>query len=325
MRTPIPWLLGPLFALALLRIGGLRVDAPPGARYAGQWVIGTALALYFTPAVLGGIASVWYLPLAGAAFAIVVGYVAAAVLARVARIDRTTALFCSVPGGASEMATLGERFGARTDRVAAAQSMRILIVVGIVPAAFAFSGVHGSDAYAAAATFFDPARFVLLMSLTFAGGLVAHAAGVPNGFIIGPLAVGIPLTALGLELSSMPAVASNTGQLLLGCALGASFRRDFVHGASRFVAGVVVSVLAALLLCAAFGFALAVAAGQNPATMILGTAPGGIAEMAITAKALQIGVPLVTAFHVTRIVVLLLLTRPLFETTRGAWRRRRRR
>ena len=47
--------------------------------------------------------------------------------------------------------------------------------------------------------------------------------------------------------------------------------------------------------------------GLHPATLVLGTAPGGIAEMCITAKVLQLGVPLVTAFHVTRLVVLLLV------------------
>ena len=51
----------------------------------------------------------------------------------------------------------------------------------------------------------------------------------------------------------------------------------------------------------------------HPGTLILGTAPGGIAEMCITAKVLQLGVPLVTAFHVTRVVALLLCTAPLFE------------
>ena len=55
---------------------------------------------------------------------------------------------------------------------------------------------------------------------------------------------------------------------------------------------------------------------------MLGTAPGGIAEMCITAKVLQLGVPLVTAFHVTRVVVLLLLTAPLFARA-SAWRRAR--
>ena len=37
--------------------------------------------------------------------------------------------------------------------------------------------------------------------------------------------------------------------------------------------------------------------------MIISTAPGGLAEMAITAQALQVGVPMVIAFHLFRIVV----------------------
>lgn len=37
--------------------------------------------------------------------------------------------------------------------------------------------------------------------------------------------------------------------------------------------------------------------------MIIATAPGGLAEMTITAQALQISVPLVVAFHLFRVVV----------------------
>ena len=43
--------------------------------------------------------------------------------------------------------------------------------------------------------------------------------------------------------------------------------------------------------------------------------------MCITAKVLQLGVPLVTAFHVTRVVVLLLGTAPLFGLVQR-WRQR---
>jgi uncharacterized membrane protein AbrB (regulator of aidB expression) len=47
--------------------------------------------------------------------------------------------------------------------------------------------------------------------------------------------------------------------------------------------------------------------------VLLGTSPGGIAEMCITAKVLQLGVPVVTAFHVTRYIAVLLLTAPLYR------------
>ncbi|MFI4925940.1 MAG: AbrB family transcriptional regulator, partial [Vicinamibacteria bacterium] len=60
--------------------------------------------------------------------------------------------------------------------------------------------------------------------------------------------------------------------------------------------------------------------GQHPATMVLGNAPGGIAEMCITAKVLQLGVPMVTAFHVTRLCVLLLATPLVFVRVRQYYR-----
>jgi uncharacterized membrane protein AbrB (regulator of aidB expression) len=58
---------------------------------------------------------------------------------------------------------------------------------------------------------------------------------------------------------------------------------------------VIASVAAAAVLARAFHLPIA--------TMILATSPGGLAEMTITAQALQISVPLVVAFHLFRVVV----------------------
>jgi uncharacterized protein len=323
LGTPIPWMLGPLFSLALLRVAGTNVAAPPGGRQAGQWIIGTSLALYFTPQVVREVAGWWPLLVAGAAFAIGLGYGAGLLLARLAGLDRTTGIFASVPGGAAEMAVLGERFGARVDRVAAAQSLRILIVIAIVPGAYALLGIHGADHYVPGTATFDGWGLVALMTATLMGSAAAQWLRLPNAFVLGSLAVAIPLTALEVNLSAIPTLASNAGQALLGCALGARFEPAFLRGAPRFVVAVLATVLGAIVVSAAFGWVLAEVSGLPAATLVLGTAPGGIAEMCITAKALQLGVPLVTAFHVTRVVALLLLTAPLFARAR-AWRGARR-
>jgi hypothetical protein len=259
---------------------------------------------------------------AGAGFSLGLGYGAAVALARLAGIDRTTAVFASVPGGAAEMAVLGDRFGARGDKVAVAHSLRILLVVAIVPTAYALLGIHGVDEYVPGMTAFVPAGFSLLMAATLGGGLVAQWMGVPNAFVLGALAVAIPLTAAEVDLSAVPRVVSNAGQCLLGCALGARFDRDFLQGAPRYVAAVAATVVGSIAVAAAFGWALARVAGLSVPTIVLGTAPGGIAEMAVTAKVLQLGVPMVTTFHVTRVVAVLLLTAPVFAGVR-AWRRSR--
>jgi membrane AbrB-like protein len=321
LRTPIPWMLGPLLSMAVLRMAGAPIDALPGGRQFGQWIIGTALGLYFTPQVVRDVGGWWYLLLVGAAFAVAVGYIGGVVLSRLAGIDRTTAIFASVPGGASEMAVLGERFGARVDRVAAAQSIRILIVVIVIPFAYAWLGVHGSDAYTPGPRDVVPSGLALLVLATFAGGWVVQRLGVANAFILGSLAVAIPLTATGVSLSAMPTPLSNAAQCLLGCALGSRFEPDFVRGAPRFIASVTATVLGAIAGTGAVAWLLAAASGISGYTLALGMAPGGIAEMCVTAKMLQLGVPLITAFHVTRVVVLLLLTAPLFAGVQR-WRRR---
>lgn len=323
LHTPIPWMLGPLFSVAFLRVFGAPLETPVALRYGGQWIIGTSLGLYFTPQVVREVAGIAWMLALGAVFALALGYVSGVALARLAGLDRTTGVFASVPGGAAETSILGERFGGRVDRIAAAQSMRILIVVGIVPAAITALGAHGDDLYVPGAAVFDGTGFALLMAATLAGGIAFQWLRVPNAFVLGSLAVSIPLTAATIDLSSLPMPVSALGQLLLGCALGARFQPDFLRGAHRFVAAVATTVLLSIALAAGFGVLLAWVSGHNPATLVLGNAPGGIAEMCITAKVLQLGVPIVTAFHVTRLVALLLLTPLVFPQVRD-WVRSRR-
>ncbi len=92
---------------------------------------------------------------------------------------------------------------------------------------------------------------------------------------------------------------------------------DFARTAPRWLAAVAAGTLAMIGASAGFAWLLAQWAGLHPATVLLGTSPGGIAEMTITAKVLQLGVPAVTAFHVTRYVAVLTLTAPLYRWERG--------
>jgi len=106
---------------------------------------------------------------------------------------------------------------------------------------------------------------------------------------------------------------SNTAQLVIAVSLGVRFSREFLHTAPRWLGSVALGTFGMLALCGAVAWLLAWATGLHPATMILGTSPGGIAEMSITAKVLQLGVPVVTAFQVCRLVAVLLLVGPMYR------------
>jgi membrane AbrB-like protein len=269
--------------------------------------------MYFTPVVAGEVAAHWYLLIAAAVFAVLLAYASGWFLTRSTSLDATTALFASVPGGAAEMTILGERFGARPDRVVLAQSLRVMIVVVMVPCLFSFLGVHGADAYRPAQVEIHAASLLALLAVAAASGAVLLRLGVPNAWMLGPLAVAVGLTVAEVELSAMPALLSNAAQVLLGCALGAGFERESLRTAPRFIVMVCVSVVLAILVSALFAWGLALAGTVPISTMVLATAPGGMAEMCVTAKVLKLGVPLVTAAHVTRVIILVTTTAPTFR------------
>ena len=71
LRLPLPSLLGPLLATAAASVLGRPRPVVPGARQAGQAVVGATLGLYFTAEVLGvlGAALPWMAAAAAAALA----------------------------------------------------------------------------------------------------------------------------------------------------------------------------------------------------------------------------------------------------------------
>jgi uncharacterized membrane protein AbrB (regulator of aidB expression) len=59
--------------------------------------------------------------------------------------------------------------------------------------------------------------------------------------------------------------------------------------------------------------ALGLLAGLPLPAVVLGMAPGGMPEMAITAKALDLAVPLVLGFHLMRTLLCNLLVEPVWR------------
>jgi uncharacterized protein len=176
---------------------------------------------------------------------------------------------------------------------------------------FQYAGFAGTDAYQQVSRTVEPVGLAELLAAGVAGGLILRYFEVPNGFTIGALATSVTLSLSGLSSSAMPQTLTNFGQLMIGCALGSRFQQEFLHRAPRFLSALLASILVAMLISVAIGLTLAWAMQQPWPTLVLATAPGGIAEMSITAKVLRLGVPIVTAFHVTRMVMLVTLTAPL--------------
>ena len=135
---PLPWMVGSLLAIILVRcLTPWQLAEIPGGRKCGQWIVGIGIGLHFTPVVMEQVLGHFGLIFFGALVTSLSAVVGVWLMRRTGE-DRATAFFSSMPGGSGEMVNLGARNGAVLSRVAAGQSLRVLVVVLCVPAAFKY-------------------------------------------------------------------------------------------------------------------------------------------------------------------------------------------
>jgi membrane AbrB-like protein len=313
LHFPLPWLVGSLYAVALARIAGLPLAQLPYARQGGQWVIGTNMGLYFTAGFVLLLEQHLGLIVGMAVFSLFMGILGAGILVRSRLADPATAFFSALPGGASEMANIADFWNAAVDRVAAAHATRVMVVVLVIPMVITFAGMHGTDA---STTLRHPVAMQYLPWMALAGlagsGLFI-LVGLPNPWILGSMAITAALSIAGVPLSGLPAWLTDCGQVFIGISLGCRFGPGFLKRAPAFLGAIAAMSVVFLALMAMAAYICSQATLLSLGSLLLSFSPGGIAEMSLTASQLQLGVPLVVASHVVRVIILSLSASPAYR------------
>lgn len=313
LDTPLPWMIGPMLAVGGFNLMGHKLLQFPYGRQVGQAVVGSAVALYFTPAIMAALLNHLGAIFAATLFAFVIGGIGALVLMRASGVDGKTSFFASIPGGAMEMSVLAERCGASVPAVALAHSLRVSIVVVVVPFTLTYAGFSGDDITARPVFILDHMRLWPWMAIALALGWLGGKIRVQNGFLLMPIFVGGALVLAGVQLSAIPSWLIDLAQLAFGLTLGARFEREFFLRHKLFIPFAILNTVIVITASAALGFVIAWISGMPLATVLTGTAPGGFAEMTITAEVLKLGVPLVVAFHLLRVVLVNVGTQYIYQ------------
>jgi len=309
VHMPLPWMLGSLFATAALSLAGLPLRTTRFGRAGGQVIVGASTGLLFTKAVVLKLIALLPLMIGGTLFAMIIGCGTALLLARLTGLDKTTAFFCTIPGGVVEMANIAPRYGATPEPITVAQIMRVFLIVSIAPfLVIHFSPPGGGIGITQVAEMAWPMTVLLLIAAT-AGGAVLAWFNTPNRWLLGPLAVAAIASASGLVAGRVPGIVIIIAQVAIGISLGTQFRREFLTRLGRFMLAAGLAVLITIAAMAGFAFVVATAMGLPLPTMVLAYAPAGMAEMVLTAKVLGLDAPLITGFQLVRIVLIAVFCR----------------
>ncbi len=302
LGIPLPWMIGPLVLSAALSISGLlKLTVPVKTRPFGQMTIAAQVGLAFTPAALAALLSLAPVMIGTALASAACAGLIAIVMARTTGIRLSQAFLSTFPTSPVEAAIMAERHGCEPAPVILAQTTRIAAVVILVPiAVFALdgwpdrSGIIGGGG-------FNPLGNAFLALLAISGALLFKRVGLSNPYFLGPLTFSAAASAIGLHPAPFPTEILSLAQIVLGTWLGSTFRRDLFVRQKRQLLAIMSSTFVLLGLISAIAVAIASIAGQPWEVLVLGAAPGGVTEMALTAKFLGIDLALVTAFQLTRI------------------------
>ncbi|MCA1773822.1 MAG: AbrB family transcriptional regulator [Halomonas sp.] len=299
---PLAWMLGPMIANLLASSQGVNVAVPEPLRNVFLAVMGLVLGSQVTPQLAHRVVD-WPLSAGLLLVGVAASTAVAAAWYRRCGFDPVSAWFGASPGAMTAMIMLGDKCGGDAQRIAVAQSLRIILVILFLPPLFwSFEG--GSGAVGPENTTLEHGWMLLSIPLLLPLGRWLR---LPSAALLAPLLAAALLSGFDIASLTLPDWGMNLMLWVLGSAIGSRFKGMTRRLLGRYLWQSGVATLLALAVLAVFAELIHQLLGVGRDVALLALAPGGIGEMAILAVALDIDPVFVAFHHLLRMVTLMLV------------------
>ncbi|MCA0423592.1 MAG: AbrB family transcriptional regulator [Proteobacteria bacterium] len=310
-HLPVPWLAGPMFAVALLALLDIKVEMPTVLRDIGFLFGSVSLGATVTPEALQTITrypvSVAFLALS--VFATV--FLSGRMLEKVYGWDRPTAFLASVPGALSMVMALAAASSGDVRRIAIVQAVRLFALVIGLPLVINAVVVIGPVGDAPIVT---PAAMLVLFLTAYVASLI-FGKRIANPMFLCGMITSTLLHVTDLIPGRLPEPVTIAGMMLVGVFAGVRFQGATFRMVASYFAPALMVLMIALAICLVTAFAVYELTGLDPAAILVAFAPGGAEAMIMTGAAMGLDTLYVSTHHVLRTVGLNTVT-PFFAPGR---------
>lgn len=307
-ELPSPYLLaafvvGIAYALRARRV--LILPAP--AAGAAQGAIGVTAGSYLTRSTLE-VVGAHVLPIAViSVLTVALSVGAGLVLARFSRIDRPTAAFGMIAGGAAGIISLSRDLGADARLVAVMQYVRVLIIVAVTPlVAIGVFGMRRATSGAATGPLWSTHGALYVALTVCAGVAIAHRLRLPGGTILGPMLIAAAVSLFQPSLvGPIPVVVADAAFAAIGLDIGLRFTVASLRLSGQMLPRSIAAILCMLAVSAGFGVALAAGTHVSMLDGYLATTPGGLTAIIALAVGGNTDTTFIVAVQVVRTFLML--------------------
>jgi uncharacterized protein len=313
LHVPLPWTLGPIAAVSLFSYFlRRRIYWSVKIRNTALILLGYEMGRPFTLETGQAILAQFPMMLLATMITVMAGVLTGWIMYKKTGIGLTSCLLGCVPGGLSQMVILADEMdGTDATAVTIMQTMRMLSVVFVVPflAMYCLPVPDDGNGVTAAAASADISTILTFAVVAVVGAIAGKWLHLPTATLLGPiLSTGAYVLLSGGTMAPLvPIIYINMAQVCVGAYIGSSINlrklRQY-HGMGLCLFGGVLFVLGISL---GMGFFVAEFTKASFATAFLSTAPGGLAEMGITALVVGADISTMTAYQLVRLLFIMLL------------------
>jgi membrane AbrB-like protein len=297
LGLPAAWLTGSMFVVMALAIKGVPVLIPDLLRQLIFVALGVQIGSGFSPETIDRIMT-WPLSIAGLGVTMLLVILASAVfLATLAKWNRPTALYASVPGALSYVLALALRSSADVRLVMFAQLLRLVSLLAILPSLLTLSLTAPVLPATRATNLLD---LLMLLALGGAMAYVLERRKFPAGALFGGMIGSAALHLTGAVSGQIPMAMLIPCQIVLGAVIGARFIDTNLDFLKKALAPSIGAFLIALLLSTAAALIVAWGLHLPAGQVVVAFAPGGIEAMTILAAVLGLDPAFVATHQLVR-------------------------
>ena len=305
-NVPLAWMLGPMIAISIAALMGLKVVMPKLALSGILIILGLYIGTYIDQSLIDQMLNWIWTTIIMFFYILVSIIIVSKYLQKFSGYNEKTSIFSAAPGALGPLLILAEHENSDLSQVATAHLIRLIIIITIFP--FIIVNYSTSEPIVLEKfNYMDQNHFNLIILLIGSILLILlfDKIKVPAALLSGTLVASGILQVTDIATYKLPEFSIDFCLLILGASVGCRFAEKTIKevASNSFHSFIATSLLVVLGLIAAYIATFFV--DNNFLTLVLSFCPGGIYEVAVIAIAFELEPDFVSFHHIIRLLFIL--------------------
>ena len=305
-NVPLAWMLGPMLAISIAALSGIKVKMPKLALNIILIILGLHIGNYIDQNLINQMKDWFWTSIIMFAYILISIFIVSKYLQKYSGYKNKTSIFSAAPGALGPLLILAEYEKSDLSQVATSHLIRLIIIITVFP----FFVVNFSENEAMEVAKFDylnqnHLNLLILLTSSILLILIFDKIGIPAALLSGTLVASGILQISEIASYKLPEQSIDYCLLILGASVGCRFADKSVNEVAK---NTFHSFIATLLLIV-LGVIAALIAGYfvdtDFLTLLLSFCPGGIYEVAVIAIAFDLDPNFVAFHHIIRLLMIL--------------------